>query len=219
MNGLSALALIDYLCGSMTMCRIMEFVLNNLEETDRLFGLGIIINAGCIEIKNLTIKNLLRRPNIPDSIQQFFPIQTASISLQPSIIQCKTFNDVLAEALCRPLAEAGAYDGMDAVADGNDDVEVIIKNVMFLSFSFNGSMRSGYSEFPNNHGFGQYHLRTLEPLKGCRLRSHEKPFTSGQFPGVFIRCTLERADGKTEKRTFALRNDRGYGAWTVDGGL
>ena len=67
--------------------------------------------------------------------------------------------------------------------------------------------------------FGQYHLRTLEPLKGCRLVSHEKPFTSGQFPGVFIRCTLERADGKTEKRTFALRNDKGYGAWTVDGGL
>ena len=67
--------------------------------------------------------------------------------------------------------------------------------------------------------FGAYHLRTLEPLKRCRLRSHEKPFTSGQFPGVFIRCTLERADGQTEKRTFALRNDRGYGAWTVDGGL
>lgn len=67
--------------------------------------------------------------------------------------------------------------------------------------------------------FGAYHLRTLEPLKGCRLVSHDPPFTSGQFPGVFIRCTLERADGQTEKRTFALRNDKGSGAWTVDGGL
>lgn len=67
--------------------------------------------------------------------------------------------------------------------------------------------------------FGAYHLRTLEPLKGCRLVRHEKPFTSGQFPGVFIRCTLERVDGQTEKRTFALRNDKGLGAWTVDGGI
>ena len=67
--------------------------------------------------------------------------------------------------------------------------------------------------------FGAYHLRTLEPLKGCCLLSHEKPFTSGQFPGVFIRCTLERADGQTEKRTFALRNDKCLGAWTIDGGI
>ena len=67
--------------------------------------------------------------------------------------------------------------------------------------------------------FGAYHLRTLEPLKGCRLVSHDPPFTSGLFPGVFIHCTLERADGHTEKRTFALRNDKGFGAWTVDGGI
>ena len=74
----------------------------------------------------MTVKDFLRRPDIPDSIQQFFPVHSASIPLKPLIIQGKALDDVLVEALSRPLAEAGTNDGMDAVAYGNDDVEVVI---------------------------------------------------------------------------------------------
>ena len=56
------------------------------------------------------------------------------------------------------MAEAGTYDGVNAVAYGNDDVKVVTKNIMILSFSFNSTMRSGYSEFPNNHRFVKFTL-------------------------------------------------------------
>ena len=49
------------------------------------------------------------------------------------------------------MAKAGTNDGMNTIAYGNDDIKVVIKDLMNLSFPLYGSVWSGYSEFPNNH--------------------------------------------------------------------
>ena len=63
-------------------------------------------------------------------------------------------------------------------------------------------------------------LRTLEEKwSGCELLECGRPFTSGQYAGVFVPCKVRFADGKTGRLKLALRNDDGLGAWKVDGGL
>ena len=40
------------------------------------------------------------------------------------IIHGRSLEDVLVESLCRSLAEAVTYDGVNAIANGNDDFEI-----------------------------------------------------------------------------------------------
>ena len=135
----------------MTVRCIMKFILDNLEESDGFIGLGIIIYACGIKVKDLPIKNLFGGADIPDSIQQFFPIHSAAIPLEPFIVHGETFDDIFVESLRSPLAKAGTNDGMNTIAYGNDDIKVVTKDLMNLSFPLYGSVWSGYSEFPNNH--------------------------------------------------------------------
>lgn len=63
-------------------------------------------------------------------------------------------------------------------------------------------------------------MRTLEEKwSGCELIECGRPFTSGQYAGVFVPCKVRFADGKTGRLKLALRNDDGLGAWKIDGGL
>lgn len=45
------------------------------------------------------------------------------------------------------------------------------------------------------------------------------PVRSGNYPGLFIPCRLQMADGSTEELHLALRNDNPQRSWVVDGGL
>lgn len=68
--------------------------------------------------------------------------------------------------------------------------------------------------------FVYYPLEVLKSrFEGSRLIEMQKPFRSGQYPGVFVRCRIRTADGKKEKLQLALRNDNAQGAWVVDGGI
>ena len=100
-------------------------VLDNLKESNGLLGLRVIIYTGSIEIENLSVKHFFRRTDIPNPVQEFFPVQSASTTFEPSVIQGKSFDDILMETDGRPLAKACANDGMDAVAHGNDHVQVV----------------------------------------------------------------------------------------------
>lgn len=68
--------------------------------------------------------------------------------------------------------------------------------------------------------FVYYPLERLKPrFEGSRLVEMQKPFRSGRYPGVFVRCRIRTAKGKKEKLQLALRNDNAQGTWVVDGGI
>lgn len=65
-----------------------------------------------------------------------------------------------------------------------------------------------------------YDLDKLAPnYKGCRLLEMGKAFRSGQYPGLFIPCTVALPDNSIQKIKLALRNDNDSGAWCIDGGI
>ena len=53
---------------------IMDFVLHFLEELLRYLCSWIVIDARCIYFKYLAVKNFFAGTNVPDPLQQFFPI-------------------------------------------------------------------------------------------------------------------------------------------------
>ena len=55
--------------------------------------------------------------------------------------------------------------------------------------------------------------------KGLEVKSIGKPFSSGLYPGKFIKCKVTMPDGSKETLVLALRNDNKQGVWVVDGGL
>ena len=55
--------------------------------------------------------------------------------------------------------------------------------------------------------------------KGLEVKSIGKSFSSGLYPGKFVKCKVVLADGKKETLTLALRNDNKNKVWLLDGGL
>ena len=55
--------------------------------------------------------------------------------------------------------------------------------------------------------------------KGLEVKSIGKPFSSGLYPGKFIKCKVTMPDGSKETLVLALRNDNKQRVWVVDGGL
>ena len=55
--------------------------------------------------------------------------------------------------------------------------------------------------------------------KGLTIKSIGKAFRSGLYPGYFIPCEVELANGDVEELRIAIRNDNADGVWVIDGGL
>ena len=55
--------------------------------------------------------------------------------------------------------------------------------------------------------------------RGLEVKSIEKSFSSGLYPGRFVKCKVVLPNGKTETLTLALRNDNKQNVWLLDGGL
>ena len=55
--------------------------------------------------------------------------------------------------------------------------------------------------------------------RGLEVKSIDKSFTSGLYPGRFVKCKVVLPNGKTETLTLALRNDNKQNVWLLDGGL
>lgn len=55
--------------------------------------------------------------------------------------------------------------------------------------------------------------------EGMKVLSVGKSFTSGLYPGRFVRCKVRLANGQSEELALALRNDNASRVWLLDGGL
>ncbi len=59
----------------------------------------------------------------------------------------------------------------------------------------------------------------LETYRGSSLIRTGTSFKSGTYDGVFVPCKVRMADGKTRKRTIALKKDARFNSWVMDGGM
>ena len=55
--------------------------------------------------------------------------------------------------------------------------------------------------------------------RGLEVKSIGESFSSGLYPGRFVKCKVVLPNGKKETLTLALRNDNKYKVWLLDGGL
>jgi len=127
----------------------MQFVLHCLEKRLGKLRLFVIVDAALfVDVGDLQIKSPLARPNLADAIEQFLEVIFAKplIKLQPLIIQDKAFDDELPQRSRSPNAKLGRLRTVDAIADGDDGVEVVeldfASNLTF-SFGLNSKRASG----------------------------------------------------------------------------
>ena len=130
---------------------IVELVLHHLEEEERLVVGGVVIDRGGIEVEDLTVEHLLGEADVLDGVEQLVPILPATIALEAVGIDGEALDDIVTEALGGPLAEAHTLDAMDAIADGDDDIEVVEVEVCRLCLALYGTMWSGMCKFCTPH--------------------------------------------------------------------
>lgn len=74
---------------------------------------------------------------LDDAFQQFFPVAAAAQVFQALIVHGEALDQVLAQAFGGPDAELRALAGLDLVADGDDDVQVEVLDL--IGFAVGGS--------------------------------------------------------------------------------
>lgn len=55
--------------------------------------------------------------------------------------------------------------------------------------------------------------------KGCKLVRTGTSFKSGKYSGVFVPCEIEYQDGRKREANLALKNNKRWNIWEIDGGL
>ena len=105
----------------------VHFVLHGLEELDALRLGGVVINAGGVNVGDLLVESPLGGADVLNPAEQFLEIIEGLVGVfQAFVVEDKAFDDEFAEFLGGPDAEAGGDGAFDAVADGDDGVEVVV---------------------------------------------------------------------------------------------
>lgn len=86
----------------------------------------------------------LRRTDVAYTVEQFSPVGTASVTLQPFIIHSESLDNILLQPFRSPLAEVRRNHRPDTISQRDNHIEIIISHVVGLAIS------GSYSEFPNN---------------------------------------------------------------------
>lgn len=103
----------------------MHLVLHHREESLRRLDARVVVNAGRVDVEHLAPEHLFRGPDIPDTREQFVKVVPATATLEAFIVQREPLDQVLAKPLRRPDPELCAPVRPHAVADRDDDVEVV----------------------------------------------------------------------------------------------
>ena len=113
----------------------MQFVLHDLKELVCLVGSWVVVDGKRVDVADLLVEALLRGADVSDAFQQLIEVVSAKTAalLEPLVVHDEAFQQVLPEALGGPAAELGAAEGADAVADGEDGVEVVVGDLIGLA--------------------------------------------------------------------------------------
>ena len=106
----------------------MQLVLHGGKEglADRVGR--VVVDAGGVDVRDLLVEQPLRGADVADALEQFVEVVSAQRAafLEALVIQREAFDQQLGQARGGPLAKRGATGGADAVADGEDGVEVVV---------------------------------------------------------------------------------------------
>ena len=116
---------------------IVDFVLDFLEKLNRDFRSWVIVNAGGVDFKHLTVKHLFGSADVADTLQQLLEVATAAQIFQALIVQREAFSHILLQNSRCPDAELHAALRFHTVANGNDDIEIIV--IHLIGFAVSGS--------------------------------------------------------------------------------
>ena len=98
---------------------IVDFVLDFFEKLNGDFRSWVIVNAGGLDFKYLTVKHLFGSADVADTLQQLLEIATAAQIFQTLIVQRKAFSHILFQNPRCPNTKLHAALGFHTVADGN----------------------------------------------------------------------------------------------------
>ena len=127
----------QHLCRSLPVNGIVDFVLDFSEKLNGDFHFRVIINAGCVNFKHLTVKHLFGSTDVADALQQLLEVATAAQIFQAFVIQCEAFSHILLQNSRCPNAELHTTLGFHTIANGNDDIEIIV--IHLIGFAVSGS--------------------------------------------------------------------------------
>ena len=111
----------------------MNFILDFFEELDRDFCFWVVVNAGCIDFQNLTIKHFFGSTDVTDTFQQLFEISTAAQVFQAFVIQRKSLAHIFLQDASCPDTELCASFGFDTITNRNNDVKIVEFDLICLS--------------------------------------------------------------------------------------
>ena len=130
-------ACVNDLCRRLPVNGMVDFVLDFFEKLNRDFRFRVIVNAGGVDFKHLTIKHLFRSADVADALQQLLEVATAAQIFQALIVQRKAFSHILLQNSRCPDAELHTALGFHTIANGNDDIEIIV--IHLIGFAVSGS--------------------------------------------------------------------------------
>ena len=163
------------LCRGLTTNGIVELVLNHSVEIARNFGILIVVNQTFSKyVGNLLPDATLARTDRLHALQELTEVVFAErrpVLLHPLVVQREALDDVFAQDLRRPNSELRRPPRIHPITDGNDCVQIVEINRVFLRFTFNSTVPSGCFHFGNNHSFNQFTTfkDILQMLTDCRL--------------------------------------------------
>lgn len=109
----------------------MEFVLDGFEELLRFFCSGLVVACESEDFTDSEVDAAFGGADVADAFEEFVEVvghAGAGGIFEAFVVHDEAFEEVFAEAFGGPLAELGAAGGADAVADGEDGGERVVKN-------------------------------------------------------------------------------------------
>lgn len=115
----------DQLGGGLAGGGVEELVLHLGEEEGGFVLAGLVVAAEGEEVADFLVEALFRGPNLADAGEKFVEVVPTTGVLQALVVHDEAFEDVFLEVGAGPLAELDAAGRTDAVANGENEVEVV----------------------------------------------------------------------------------------------
>ena len=102
-----------------------HLVLDGGEEGAGLVAVGPVVDGRGVEVADLLVEALLGGPDGPDALEQLIEVVLLGPLGETGVVHGEALDEVLAQDAGGPLAELHGARCGDAVADGEDHVEVV----------------------------------------------------------------------------------------------
>lgn len=102
-----------------------HLVLDGGEEGAGLVAVGPVVDGRGVEVADLLVEALLGGPDGPDALEQLVEVVLPGSLGEAGVVHGEALDEVLAQDAGGPLAELDGARRGDAVADGEDHVEVV----------------------------------------------------------------------------------------------